>query len=254
MERHMGRREIFAGNWKMHKTYEDAVQTVESLMNSADEIGYRQVVVFPPATYVRVLSSICKDSFIDIGIQNIHFEEKGAFTGEVSAEMAHDCGARFVLVGHSERRHTFGETDDETNLKVKAALSQELEVMLCVGELLEEREAGETEAVISRQLDKGLEGVSVDELHKIVIAYEPVWAIGTGKVATPEIAEDVHRFIRKKIENHYGAEEAEALSILYGGSVKPDNIEGLYAKDNIDGVLVGGASLQSESFLKIIQV
>jgi triosephosphate isomerase len=168
--------------------------------------------------------------------------------------MVKDCGAAFALIGHSERRHIFAETDAMVNKKVHAAYKFGLEPMVCVGELLEEREAGRSEAVVERQLREGLAGVSADQMKRLVIAYEPVWAIGTGKVATPEIAAAMHAFIRKIVENLYGKEIAEAVPLLYGGSVKPDNIAGLYAVPDIDGVLVGGASLKSDSFLDIIHV
>jgi triosephosphate isomerase len=184
----------------------------------------------------------------------MYYEKEGAFTGEISPVMIKDCGAAFVLLGHSERRHIFHETDALINKKIKAALTYGLQPMVCVGELLEERESGKTNIVLESQVKGAFEGLRTEDMKNISIAYEPVWAIGTGKVATPEIAEEAHVTIRKYISELFGENVANALPILYGGSVKPDNIEGLYSMENIDGVLVGGASLDGASFLKIINV
>jgi triosephosphate isomerase len=238
----------------MYKKHGEALDLVKGLLAGISGIGNREVVVFPPSPWAMAVAELCRGTKISVGMQNMYFEQEGAFTGEVSPLMVKDAGCRYVLIGHSERRHVFGETDDEVSKKVKAALKNGIEPMICVGELLDEREKGQTESVLTRQVTKALEGVGADQMKTIVIAYEPVWAIGTGKVATPEIADEAHRHIRKVVAGLYGAAVADALPILYGGSVKPDNIAGLSAKENIDGVLVGGASLKADSFLDIICV
>ena len=250
----MKRREIFAGNWKMYKTCSEAENTVKSLVQGLSNIGTREVVVFSPSPYAKTCVDAAKNSPISIGMQNMYFEDEGAFTGEVSPIMVKDCGCKYILIGHSERRHVFGETDLDVNKKIKAALKHGLDPMVCIGELLEERESGTTNEVIKRQIDGAFDGILIQEALKIVIAYEPVWAIGTGKVATPEIAEEVHALVRKLIAEKYDQATADIMPILYGGSVKPDNISGLFAQKNIDGVLVGGASLEAASFLSIINV
>ncbi|MBN2038637.1 MAG: triose-phosphate isomerase [Spirochaetes bacterium] len=250
----MAKREIFSGNWKMYKTYDEAVELVNGIKDGMPDTGGREVIVFPPAVYLRDLVKLCKGSGIEVGIQNMYFEKEGAFTGEISPLMAKDTGVRYALIGHSERRHVFRETDGDINKKVKAAFEFGLEPVLCVGELLEEREAGNPEDVVNRQLELGLKDVSSEQMSNMIIAYEPVWAIGTGKVATPEIADTMHKTIRRKIGSLYSSETAEILPVLYGGSVKPENIADLYSRDNIDGVLVGGASLKINSFLDIIHV
>lgn len=250
----MTRREIFAGNWKMYKKRQEALDLVKGLLAGLSNSGTREVVVFPPSPWAKDVADLCRGTKISVGMQNMHFEQEGAFTGEVSPVMVKDAGCRYVLIGHSERRHVFGEKDVDVNKKVISALANGIEPMLCVGELLDEREKGLTEEVLKRQVDKGLAGVSADQMKKVVIAYEPVWAIGTGKVATTEIADEAHRFIRKVVKGLYPGETAELVPVLYGGSVKPDNIAGLFAMENIDGVLVGGASLKADSFLDIIRV
>ncbi len=250
----MSRRQIFAGNWKMYKTYNDAVELVKGIMKDIADIGSKEVIVFPPAVYLRDIVPLCKKSKIDVGIQNIHFEKEGAFTGEISPVMAKDTGVRYALIGHSERRHVFHESNDDVNKKVKAALEIGLEPVVCVGELLEEREAGKSEDVVKQQTELAFKDIDSNFMQKIIIAYEPVWAIGTGKVATPEIADSMHKSIREIVKKKYNNKIADEISILYGGSVKPENIAELYAKDNIDGVLVGGASLKIKSFLDIIHV
>ncbi len=248
----MSRREIFAGNWKMYKTFSEAKELVEGIADGLGDIGKSEVIIFPPSVYVREITGICGNNPIDTGIQNIYYEKEGAYTGEISSIMAKDAGVRYVLIGHSERRHVFGETDDEVNKKVTAVLEAGLEPVICVGELLEEREAEKSEEVVEKQINEGFMGVESSNTSRIIVAYEPVWAIGTGKVATPEIAESMHKSIRNNLKALYNEEIAEKIPILYGGSVKPDNIAGLFAKENIDGVLVGGASLKIQSFLDII--
>ncbi|HQO41001.1 MAG TPA: triose-phosphate isomerase [Spirochaetota bacterium] len=250
----MARREIFAGNWKMYKTSAEAVKLAKELVSGLEKKPGREYVIFPPFPYIRDVSAECSGTPVKTGAQNIYHEVQGAFTGEVSPLMVKDCGCTFALIGHSERRHIFNETDADVNRKVRAALDAGLEPMVCVGELLEEREGGQTAQVLERQIREGLRGFPAADFAKITIAYEPVWAIGTGKVATPEMADDAHKIIREILKSSAGEAAAEAMPILYGGSVKPDNIEGLYKMENIDGVLVGGASLESPSFLKIINV
>jgi triosephosphate isomerase len=250
----MKRREIFSGNWKMHKNLDESIELVKGIAGGIGDIGEREVVIFPPAVYVRDLVAICSESPIEIGVQNMYYEEQGAFTGEISPRMVKDIGAKYILIGHSERRHVFGETDEEVNKKVQMAFEFNLEPFICVGELLEEREGGKSEEVVKIQIERAFQGIDEDKMRRSVIAYEPVWAIGTGKVATPEIADSMHNFIRTIIKEIYGEAISTSIPILYGGSVKPDNIEGLYAKENIDGVLVGGASLSIDSFLDIIRV
>jgi triosephosphate isomerase len=223
----MKRREIFAGNWKMYKTYQDAIDLVKGLSAGVKKTGDREYAIFIPAPYLRDVSSLCKDTVFATGAQNMYFENQGAFTGEISPVMVKDCGAKFILIGHSERRHVFHETDEEVNKKVKAALTHGLQPMICVGELLGEREKGETQQVLERQIKGAFQNIEKSDMSKISIAYEPVWAIGTGKVATPEIAEEAHISIRNIIKDLYGSDVSESVPILYGGSVKPDNIEGL---------------------------
>lgn len=250
----MTRRSIIAGNWKMYKTLDEALDLAGAIADGVTGLQGREIIVFPPAPWAKHVADRCRGTGVEVGMQNMHFEKEGAFTGEVSPLMVKDAGCRYVLIGHSERRHIFGETDDMVNKKIRAALDNNIEPMVCVGELIEEREAGRTEDVLKRQVEGALKGVSQSELAKIVIAYEPVWAIGTGKVATPETADEAHRTIRRILAKHYGEEAASAVPILYGGSVKPDNIAGLYAMEHIDGALVGGASLKADSFLAIARV
>lgn len=252
----MGRREIFAGNWKMYKNGSEAVSLVRALLDglaSGKKEG-RDVVIFPPALYVRELAALCAGTPIAVGVQNMYHETEGAFTGELSPVMVKDCRCSHVLIGHSERRHVFGEKDVEVNRKVRAALAHGITPVICVGELLDEREKGVTRDVVKTQVVTALQEISAGSAATVVVAYEPVWAIGTGKVATPEIAEDVHAYIREVLASIYDAGTADTIPILYGGSVKADNIQGLYAMKNIDGVLVGGASLKADSFLDIITV
>ncbi len=250
----MARREIFAGNWKMYTTHDEAVSLVKGIIAGLGDIGRKEVVVFPPAVHLREIAGICGKSPVSVGAQNMYFEKEGAFTGEISPIMVKDAGARYVLIGHSERRHVFGEINVDIHRKIGAALETGLLPMACVGELLEERDAGKSEDVVKTQLRTAFEGYTNVQMKNIVIAYEPVWAIGTGKVATPEMAESMHRFIREELFRMFGGDISAGMPILYGGSVKPDNIVGLYRMENIDGVLVGGASLKIQSFLDIIHV
>lgn len=249
----MKRREVFAGNWKMYKNHQGALDLAGAVINGIEKKEGREYIVFPPSPYLRDVSRIC-GNLAFTGAQNMYFEKEGAFTGEISPEMVKDCGCSYILIGHSERRHVFGESDTDVNKKIKAALEAGLEPVVCLGELLDERENGETGKVLERQINGAFSGIEKSLMKKIVIAYEPVWAIGTGKVATPEIAEEAHVLIRESVKAIFGSEISDMIPVIYGGSVKPDNIEGLYKMANIDGVLVGGASLDPESFLAIINV
>ena len=250
----MGRRKIFAGNWKMYKTYSEALELVNGLKSGLKKTDGREYILFPPSPYLKDISALCVSTPFVTGAQNMYSENQGAFTGEISPLMVKDCGASFILIGHSERRHVFHETDEDANRKVKAALAHGIEPLLCIGELLNERENGETVSVLKRQIHGAFSGIEKSAAEKVSIAYEPVWAIGTGKVATPEIAEEAHVSIRGIIKELYGEDLASSVPILYGGSVKPDNIAGLYKMNNIDGFLVGGASLEIKGFLEIINI
>lgn len=250
----MGKRQIFAGNWKMFKTFNEAVELVKGLDNGLKKVEGREYVLFPPSVYLREISSLCTGTPFSTGAQNMYHENQGAFTGEISPVMVKDCGAGFILIGHSERRHIFNETDTDVNGKVKAALVHGIQPMICIGELLEERESGQTAGILTRQIKGAFEGIEKKDISTISIAYEPVWAIGTGKVATPEMAQDAHVIIRGILRDLYNNEVSASMPVLYGGSVKPDNIEGLYRMPDIDGVLVGGASLEINTFLEIINI
>jgi triosephosphate isomerase len=239
-----------AGNWKMHKTRAEAADLAKALTALLKD-GKHKYLVAPTFTSLETVGAIVKGTNILLGAQNMAAEEQGAHTGEVSVLQLKDLGVQAVILGHSERRHTYKEDDELINKKVKLALRHGLEVILCVGELLEEREAGKAEAVCETQTVKGLAGVSAADLKRVTIAYEPVWAIGTGKTATPEDADAIHAYIRKVIGRLYGAEAAAGIIIQYGGSVKPENAAQLMAKENIDGALVGGAALKADTFAPI---
>ncbi len=249
----MGRLPFIAGNWKMNKTVGEALDLVRQLKISLLNIEGVEVAVAPPFTALYAISQELKGTFIRLAAQNLFYEEKGAFTGEISPFMLKEIGCQYAIIGHSERRQFFGETDETVNRRIKAALGQDLKPIFCVGETLKEREGGKTFSVIERQAEGGLRGIGKEEVKNIVMAYEPVWAIGTGKTATPEQAEEVHRFIRERLERLYSREIAEGIRIQYGGSVTPENIKGLISQENIDGALVGGASLKSETFSKIVR-
>lgn len=247
------RRPIIAGNWKMNKTVSEAVDLVRQLKASASGVRDVDIVVAPPFTALGAVSREIKGSNIELGAQDIFWEPSGAYTGEVSATMLKDVGCRYVIIGHSERRQYFGEKDESVQKKIKASLGEGLLPIVCVGEPLEAREAGKTFDVIKVQVVKGLEGFSQDEMEKITIAYEPIWAIGTGKTATPQQAEEVHAFIREQLTDLTNRQVSEQMRIQYGGSVNPDNISDLMGKPNIDGALVGGASLKVDSFSRIVK-
>ena len=244
------RRALIAANWKMFLNRESGTKLASALAEKTADVEDRDILICPAAPLLSDVSAAIKGSRIQLGAQNVHFEKEGAFTGEVSADMILSVGCSHVLLGHSERRHVFGEDDTLINKKVLFALESGLKPVLCVGELLRERENGTTEKVVHTQVTKGLE--KVDTPEQIAIAYEPVWAIGTGKTATPEDADTVQIYIRKTVADIFGQDIADNMRILYGGSVKPDNIDGLMAKDSIDGALVGGASLKADSFCGII--
>ena len=244
-------RRVFAANWKMHIGPSEAKAFMRRFLTHHARRPDRTVVIFPPAASLHIVVDAIRDRpDVLAGVQNIHWEAKGAFTGEMSAEIAADAGARFVLVGHSERRHVFGETDDQTRAKCAAAYRAGLIPMLCVGEKLEERERGETDRVVLRQLDAGLDGLDAAQAATTIIAYEPVWAIGTGKTATPADAAAVHKVIRAALSKLVG-DRGAAMPILYGGSVTRDNVRGLLDATDVDGVLVGGASLDAEGWAAI---
>ncbi len=243
---------LVAGNWKMNTVQATAVELVKTLAKSTPG-GKVEVAVCPPFVYLLPAAQAAKGSHVKLGAQDVYFEAKGAFTGEISCEMLKDCGCEYVILGHSERRHVIGENDTLISAKLKAVIAASLKPILCVGEKLEERDANTTEKVIETQLKGGLEGLTADQLKNLVIAYEPVWAIGTGRNATPEQAQDVHQFIRTWLTGRFGASFAQGVRIQYGGSVKGDNAESLMAKPDVDGALVGGASLKADDFLKIIQ-
>ena len=247
------RQKFIAGNWKMYKTAGEAVSLASALVTALSSESGRKVMVAPPFTALHAVGGVLEGSRILLGAQNAAAELEGAHTGEVSLKMLRDAGVSVVILGHSERRHTYGETDTLVNKKVRLALAEGFEVILCVGETLEERQSGVTEKVVETQTRAGLASVAEAALGKVTIAYEPVWAIGTGKNATPQDADSVHAFIRKVISGMYSRAAAEALIIQYGGSVKPENVRDLMGMPNIDGALVGGASLKAETFLAIIK-
>lgn len=243
---------FIAGNWKMHKTAGEAVALAKELVSAfADE--KKKIMIAPPFTALSEVSKAVKGTNIILGAQNMAQDVQGAHTGEISPVMLKDACVTLVILGHSERRHVYGEKDELINKKVKLALSQGLEVILCVGEKIEERNAGNAEKVVETQVRNGLAGISKEQMKTITIAYEPVWAIGTGVTATPEDADAMHAFIRKLITDLYSADIAGNLVIQYGGSVKPGNIKDLMAKENIDGALVGGASLKADTFVPIVK-
>ena len=246
------RKKVIAGNWKMYKDLSESQNLVSGIIGGLGNDNKCDVIVCPPFTSLSEVRSLIKNTPIKLGAQNVYFENEGAFTGEISAGMLKSVGCEYVIIGHSERRTIFGETDELVNKKIKKALSSGLKVIFCIGESLAQREEGITNNVVESQLQKGLDGISSDELQNVIIAYEPIWAIGTGKTATPEQAQEVHAFIRKYIAGKYSKESAEKLVIQYGGSVKPDNASSLLSQPDIDGALVGGACLKADSFLSII--
>src|SRR5258705_2489930 len=250
---HLMRKPVIAGNWKMYKTLSEAVDTALTLKPLVANANHCEVVVSPVFTAIKTVADRLEGSNVHVAGQDCSTEvAEGAHTGEVAAFMLRDVGARYVIVGHSERRQLYAETDSMVNKKTLAALAGGLTAIMCVGEILEQREQGIAEDVVADQLNGGLSGLTASDLDRIIIAYEPVWAIGTGRTATPEQAQEMHAFIRRGFAERRSTEAAAAFRILYGGSVKPDNIAGLMAQQDIDGALVGGASLKAESFAQIV--
>ncbi len=247
------RKMMIAGNWKMHNDNAQALQLANQIKIKTTAVKATEIVICPPYTALSVVNDVVKGSNVILGAQNMFWEAQGAYTGEVSASMLKSCGVSYVILGHSERRQYFGETDATVNKRLRAVLDNGLKAIVCVGETLREREAGQALDVISRQLDGAFQEVGASAFPAIVVAYEPVWAIGTGKTASPDQAQEIHIHIRRRIEKQYGGDVASALRILYGGSVKPANARELLSQPDLDGALVGGACLQAETFVPIIQ-
>ncbi len=242
---------LIAGNWKMNTETASATALASAIAERAVEAAGAELLVCPPSPYLPLVREALGNSQVALGAQNMYHESQGAFTGEISGAMLEDLGVSYVILGHSERRHILGETDADVNKKAVAALAAGLRPIVCVGELLEQREAGKTAEVIRSQFEGSLAGISADAMKSVVLAYEPVWAIGTGKVATPDQAEEVHADLRKQLNERYNSQTADTVRILYGGSVKPDNAAELLGQPNIDGALIGGASLKADDFLGI---
>ncbi len=238
----------------MNKTGARAVEFARALKPKIQNISKTEIIICPPYTALNSFSELLTGTRVGTGAQNVHWESSGAFTGEISVEMLEDAGCSHVIIGHSERRQLFGETNQTVNAKIKSVLTSALVPIVCVGETLEQREQGNTNAVVEAQIREGLEGLSNDQMTNLILAYEPVWAIGTGVTATPDQAEEVHHFIRELIEEMFTPEIAENIHILYGGSVKPSNIKELLSQKNIDGGLIGGASLKVDSFAEMIEI
>jgi len=250
----MGRRKVIGGNWKMNRGIpSEAKEMLEALIPLVKDINTVDIVIGAPFTVLSAASEILKNTNIKLSAQNMHFEDKGAFTGEVAPSFLKAVGCEYVILGHSERRDKFDETDEFVNKKLKKALSVGLNPIVCIGEHLEEREAGKTKEIIQNQMNDTFKDLTKDEIIKTVIAYEPIWAIGTGKTATPEQAEEIHAFIREILVSKYDADTANNVRIQYGGSMKPANAEDLLKQANIDGGLVGGASLQADSLSEIVK-
>jgi triosephosphate isomerase len=247
------RKALIAANWKMFKTIAEAASFTQSLQQEVSPLADREVVIAPPYTALAAVRNAIWRSDFRLASQNCHWEDKGAFTGEVSGIMLKDVGCDYAILGHSERRQLFGETDEIVQKKLASVLRIGLLPILCVGEVLEERESGRTFTVVSLQLERALEGVNTDQAERLAIAYEPVWAIGTGKTATPQQAQEVHSFIRERCASLWDKKVANGIRIMYGGSVKPDNVDTLMVQSDIDGMLVGGASLELGSFKRIVQ-
>ena len=247
------KRPLIVANWKMHKSIQEAVTTVASIKAGVHKATAEcEIVICPPFPALAAVNQALKESPLELGAQDMHPESEGAFTGEVSALMLKDVGCRFVILGHSERRIHFHETDQFVNQKVKAALKYSLVPIVCIGETLQEREARKAFEVVKAEFDSSLKDLKAEEIERTVIAYEPIWAIGTGRTATPEQAEQMHSYIRRLLHEKYGETAASRVAILYGGSVRPENMTALMQKPNVDGALVGGASLKAESFIQIV--
>lgn len=251
----MARIPVYAANWKMHKTVLETVAWIREFTALAKPLPMAncEVIIAPPFTAIHAAAETARTAPVAIAAQNLYFERQGAYTGEISGEMVKDAGADFVIVGHSERRRLFGDTDEWVNRKMIAARAAGLTPIVCIGETLEEREAGQTLAVLDRQIKAGLDGATGDQIASLILAYEPVWAIGTGKNATPAEADEAHTHIRKRLREWFGGANGDQTRILYGGSVRPDNIRALTGLPDVDGALVGGASLEARTFAAIIQ-
>jgi triosephosphate isomerase (TIM) len=245
------RRPMIAGNWKLHKTCTEAVELANALKNGLTDIDDADIVIAPVFTALSPVVTALQGGYIAVAAQNCYPEKQGAFTGEVSPFLLRDVGCRYVIIGHSERRQLFGEDDALINRKLKAVLAEGLQAIFCLGETLAERESGQTFDVLSRQLLDGLKDLRSADMAQVVVAYEPVWAIGTGRTASNEQAAEAHTFLREQLQKRFDSAVAQATRILYGGSVKPDNVDGLMAQADIDGTLVGGASLKAEDFIRI---
>ncbi len=241
-----------AGNWKMYKTVRDSLHFIEQLKPLVQHSSHCDIVIAPPFTAISDACNAVQGSRITVSGQNLYWEKEGAYTGEISAWMLADLGCKYCIIGHSERRQHFGETNQSVNRKIRVALDANLIPIVCVGEVLAEREADRTFEIIQIQFREGFANLTAQDFSRIVVAYEPVWAIGTGRTATPEIASEIHQLIRRLVQEKLGQEVALSLRILYGGSVKPDNIKGLMALEDIDGALVGGASLKADAFASIV--
>lgn len=247
------RKALIAGNWKMYKTCAEAVDEAKALNDLVQPMDDREMMIAPTYTALAQVSEVLKGSPVALGAQNLFWENEGAYTGEISAPMLISAGCSHVIIGHSERRQYFGETDDTVNKKIETAITHDLIPVFCIGESEQERDLNQTFSILDKQVTKGLNNFSSKDLETLVIAYEPIWAIGTGKTATTEQAQEVHQFIRSLIDKAFGSELAQSMRILYGGSVKPDNIDELMAMSDVDGALVGGASLKADSFSNIIK-
>jgi triosephosphate isomerase len=243
------RKPVIAANWKMHMTVAETGAFLEAFAPQVKGVSDAEIVIAPPYTALQAAGERMRGTNVQLSAQNVFYEEKGAFTGEIAPSMLTELGCVYAIVGHSERRQYFGETDDTVNRRIKLALTHGLKVIFCIGETLEQREAGKTNDVLAGQLEGGLRDVAIEQ---IIVAYEPVWAIGTGKTATTEQAQDAHAFIRGKLQKLFGEEKAQAVRILYGGSVKPENVDELMACPDVDGALVGGASLKPDSFARLV--
>jgi triosephosphate isomerase len=247
------RKPIIAGNWKLYKTSSEAVELVSNIIPLVKNVSDVEIIVAPAFTVLDIVKRSLADSSLQLAGQDCYWEEEGAYTGEVSPKMLKDVGCSYVLIGHSERRQYFNETDVNVNKKIRAAISGGLTAIFCIGETIEERETGMTFKVLEKQVETGLYGIAASSINNLIIAYEPIWAIGTGKTATENQAQEVHKFIRGILSKLYGQSVADGTSILYGGSVKPENIKGLMSQPDIDGALVGGASLKADSFASIVR-
>jgi triosephosphate isomerase (TIM) len=243
---------FIAANWKMHKTVHEAVVFVKEFRTLVKDIIDVEIVVAPPFTALHAVAEAARSSIVGVGAQNLHWEREGAFTGEVSAAMVREAGAEYVIIGHSERRRLFNETDETVNRRLVAALGAKLTPIVCIGETLEERQTEQTMTVLDRQIRQGLDGLTGEQVGGLVVAYEPVWAIGTGHNATPEQAAEAHAHIRSRLRQWFGGDAAELCHVIYGGSVKPDNIHELMMSADVDGALVGGASLDIRAFFDIV--